>query len=71
MNEVYTLLKSGVGNDNFVMTDTKENIMKFIGDQARDLNYGIFRSWYIEPFTYFDCGPVTYKVNAKWMPEVF
>ena len=68
---VFTLMKVDSGNNNFVMTDEKDVIMKFIGEQAAKLNYGIFRVWYIEPFTYFDCGPATYKVNANWGPELF
>lgn len=68
---MFTLTKVGPNNDNFVMTDEKDVIMKFIGEQATKLNYGIYRVWYIEPFTYFDCGPITYKVNANWGPELF
>lgn len=68
---VFTLTRVGSDSNGFVMTDTKETIMKFIGEQATKLNYGIYRVWYIEPFTYFDCGPITYKVNANWGPELF
>ena len=68
---MFTLMKVGSDNNNFVMTDEKDVIMKFIYAQAEKLNYGIYRVWYIEPFTYFDCGPITYKVNANWGPELF
>ena len=68
---MFTLMKIGSGNDNFIMTDEKDVIMKFIYEQAEKMNYGIYRVWYIEPFTYFDCGPVTFKVNANWGPELF
>ena len=68
---MFTLMKVGSDNNNFVMTDTKEEIMKFIGEPATKLHYGIYRVWYIEPFTYFDCGPITYKVNGNWGPELF
>lgn len=68
---MFTLTRVGSDNNGFVMTDEKDVIMKFIGEQATKLNYGIYRVWYIEPFTYFDCGPITYKVNANWGPELF
>lgn len=68
---MFTLTRVGSDNNGFVMTDTKDVIMKFIGEQATKLNYGIYRVWYIEPFTYFDCGPITYKVNGNWGPELF
>ena len=68
---MFTLTRVGSDNNGFVMTDEKDVIMKFIGEQATKLNYGIYRVWYIEPFTYFDCGPITYKVNGNWGPELF
>lgn len=69
MGDVFTLIKNGVGSDNFVMTDTKETIINFIYEQVDCLNCGVYRVWYMEPFTYYDCGPVTYKVNANWFDD--
>ena len=63
---IFTLMKVGIDNNNFVMTGTKDEIMKFVYAQAEKLNYGFYRVWYNEPFTYFDCGPISYKVNADW-----
>lgn len=69
MNEVYVCQKVSGTESELVMTDTKENIKKFICDQAAKLNCGLYRFWYIAPFSYYDCGPVVYKVNAIWAKE--
>ena len=69
-NEVFSLIKVGASDSsNLIMVDTKEAVLKFIYEQADRLNCGVYRVWYFEPFTYYDCGPVVYKVNANWFED--
>lgn len=42
----------------------KEELMQFIGKQALELNYGMYRHWKVDGIAYFDCGPRTYYVDA-------
>ena len=42
----------------------KEELMHFIGKQATDMNYGMYRHWKKDGIAYFDCGPRTYYVDA-------
>ncbi len=44
---------------------TFTQVREFIAGQAAQLNYGIWRQWTAEGYTYFDCGPVTYFVDAR------
>lgn len=49
--------------------ETEDDVNKFIGQQAQDLNYGLVRSWCVNGYYHFDCGPVTYQVEAKDLPH--
>lgn len=37
---------------------------QFIADEAQRLNYGMFRFWVHKNWSYFDCGPITYKMEG-------
>jgi len=44
---------------------SKEDVDKFIDNQARDLNYGFLRYWTEDGVTYYDCGPIVYAVKVS------
>ena len=49
--------------DEFFMTiKTWQEVMRFVGKCACKDNYGIYRVWEMDGATYFDCGPITYRV---------
>ena len=39
--------------------------LDFIKEKADEWNCGIFRTWQLEGYQYFDCGPRTFKTTAK------
>ncbi|MDV3427713.1 MAG: hypothetical protein LIR50_11935 [Bacillota bacterium] len=47
-----------------LVADEKE-LMAFIGKEANEHNYGMYRHWVREGDAYYDCGPRTYYVNAN------
>lgn len=49
-------------NEFLMLIETWNDVMKFVGFHAQEDNCGIFRHWEIDGATYFDCGPITYKV---------
>lgn len=51
--------------DKELVTELKsaEAVKKFIVKQANKLNYGFYRWWTVDGDTYYDCGPITYKVT--------
>lgn len=53
--EVYT-------NETVDTFNSKEELMRFIGECATSMNYGIYRSWSTDGRTYFDVGPHVYYV---------
>lgn len=46
--------------------ENKEELMKWVGKTAKEMNYGMFRIWYVDGCTYFDCGPRTYHVVGDY-----
>lgn len=46
-----------------VVLKTREAVEKFIKKQANKLNYGFYRYWTVDGDSYYDCGPITYKVT--------
>lgn len=42
---------------------TYDEAMKWIGDCAEQMNYGIYRKWPEEDHECFDCGPKVYIVE--------
>lgn len=43
-----------------VFRGTEEQVDKFIGGKAQQLNYGLCRMWEHDGTRYYDCGPITY-----------
>lgn len=49
--------------------ETYTEAMKWIGSQAQELNYGLYRVWQVDGYRYWDCGPRTYKMAINDIPE--
>ena len=47
-----------------LVADEKE-LMAFIGKEANEQNYGMYRHWVHGDKAYYDCGPRTYYVDAN------
>ena len=56
-------IRESYSKESVLKNVTAEEVLEFIGEQARLHNYGIYRTWQSEyDTTLYDTGPTTYEV---------